>query len=163
MAPINAEFQILFHPDLPYDPKEVVLLYTLNQGKSFEDYLANKLTVKNWQITIYDLPMEVPFEFFLRILLKDGRIMLGKKENQNWKIGLKDNTNSGMYKAQVRIAEENLISVGRRCLVCDQIIPKDKNICQTPNCAASFCPTCNRMLPPNSNYCPWDKKSFAVG
>ena len=157
---ITAEFQILFHPDLADKAKELALLYTTNGGRNWDDYFANRLTDKNWQITMYDLN-EGPIEFFLRIILKDGRIVLGKKDQQNYKVKIRDNSDSNKYKAQIRLTQDNFVPVGRKCLVCEDIIPTGQYICKTPGCHASFCPDCSRMLPPFSNYCPWDKKLIA--
>lgn len=159
---MNAEFEVLFHPDMKLQPKEVAILYSSNGGKNFEDNYANRITEKNWNVQIFDLDERLPLEFFVRVVFKDGRLMLAKKEGQNYKIQLRDNTGSGKYKAQVRIEEGNLIFTGRRCLVCDQIIPRDKNICLTEECHAVYCPFCQRMLPPFANFCPWDKKSFPI-
>lgn len=158
---LSAEFQILFHPELKMSPKEVALVYTFD-GRSFDEIYANKLTEKNWNVQIFDLKEGQPMEFFVRCIMKDSRMMLGRKEGQNYKITLKDNTDGNKYKAQVRIDETNLVTAGRRCLVCDQVIPKGQNMCKTAQCQAVFCPFCNRMLPPYSNFCPWDQKSFPI-
>ena len=159
---ISAEFQILFHPDLNYKPTEVSIVYSLDKGKNWETYLANKATALNWGLSIYDLKPGAGMEFFIRITVDDGRIMLAKKNNKNYKVVLRDNTDQGRYKAQVRITEDLLIPVGRRCLICEEVIRKGRNMCETPGCNAVFCPECNRMLPPFSNYCPWDEKTFAL-
>jgi hypothetical protein len=161
MAKISAEFQILFHPDMKMSPKEVALVYTFD-GKSYDDYFANKLTDKNWNVSLYDLAEGQKMEFFVRCVFKDGRLLLGRKEGKNYQIQLRANTEQGNYKAQVRLDDSNLVYAGRRCLICDQIIPKDQNMCKTEQCHAVFCPQCNRMLPPYSNFCPWDKISFNI-
>ena len=158
---LSAEFEILFHPDMKLQPKEVALIYS-SDGKSWEDYFANRLTEKNWNVTMYDLQVDQQIEFFIRVIVKDGRIMLVRKEGQNYKVKVRDNTSSEKYKAQIRITDDILSHAGRRCLICDQVIPKNKNLCQTDGCSATYCPYCQRMLPPFSNFCPWDKKSFAV-
>ena len=154
---INAEFQILFHPQISIKPVEVYLVYTLTNGKNWETYLANKITPLNWGIGIYDLKPGQQLEFFLRVVIDDGRMFLIKKNRQNYKVIVRDNTNQGRYKAQVRVTEDLLMFIGRKCLICDETIPKNKNMCETEGCNAVYCPQCNRMLPPFSNYCPWDK------
>lgn len=158
---VNAEFQILLHPDLKISPKEIALVYT-SDGKKFEELFANKITEKNWNLQIFDMKDGQPMEFFIRCVMKDGRLMIGRKENKNYQITLRPNTEEGKYKAQVRLEESNLSVAGRRCLICDQVIPKSQNMCRTNQCHAVFCPNCNRMLPPYSNFCPWDKKSFPI-
>ncbi len=159
---ISAEFQILFHPDLNLKPTEVSLVYSFNQGRNWDTYLANKATPINWGTSMYDLPIGQQMEFFLRIIVDDGRIMIAKKNDENYKIILRDNTNQGRYKAQIRITSDLLISTGRKCLICENIVKKDRNICETPGCNAVYCPKCNRMLPPHSNYCPWDELTFKL-
>jgi hypothetical protein len=159
MGTISAEFQILFHPDMQMSPKEVALVYTFD-GKKFEDLYTNRIVDKNWNLVMYDIADGQKMEFFIRCVMKDGRLMIGRKEGKNYQIQLRPNTETGSYKAQVRLTDENMIYAGRRCLVCDQLIPKDQNICKTPQCFASYCPKCNRMLPPHANYCPWDKITF---
>ncbi len=88
----------------------MVLLYTLDGGRNWEDIYANRITEKNWNVQIYDMEEEAAFEFFLRIIIKDGRIMLGKKDEQNYKVKIRDNTNNQKYKAQVRITDDNLVT-----------------------------------------------------
>ncbi len=159
---ITAEFQILIHPDFPHKPNELTIVYSTDKGKNWETYLANKITPINWGINIYDLEVGKQIEFFIRIVFDDGRLVLAKKNNQNYKVIIRDNSDQNKYKAQIRITEDILVPIGRKCLVCEEIIRKGTNICQTPGCHAVFCPYCNRMLPPFSNYCPWDEKTFKI-
>jgi hypothetical protein len=159
---IEAEFQVLLHPDMQIIPKEIALLYSFTGGRNWDDYYANKITAKNWQVNMYDLPTGATMEFFLRLVFKDGRIMTGKKTNANYKINIRDNSDSGKYKAQIRITNENLSSIGRKCLICEQVVAHGTNMCATDQCFAVYCPDCNRMLPPFGNYCPWCKKVVSI-
>ncbi|MHA1340390.1 MAG: hypothetical protein ACTSRZ_09280 [Promethearchaeota archaeon] len=154
---INADFEILFHPDLDIEIKEVRFLYSLDEGKSWDDYYANKLGKKRYNITIYDLPEDNSFYFYIEVFLKDGRVMVAKKSNDYYKTTLVDK-GEGVYKAQVRIKD---LSFGYRiCLICEKRIPGDGIQCATLECEATYCPFCNRMLLPHSNYCPWDQKQI---
>ena len=40
----------------------------------------------------------------------------------------------------------------------DGMIPDGNFNCQIPECEATYRPLCIRSLPPNSNYCPREKK-----
>ncbi|MHA1819068.1 MAG: hypothetical protein ACTSU2_14270 [Promethearchaeota archaeon] len=152
---IGADLEILFHPDLDIDIKEVRILYSLDNGTTWDDYYANKLNPKKYQISMYDLPLNEPMEFYIEVTLRDGRVLKALKEGKNYRVILNDK-GGGMYKAQVRIKE--LVFSHRICIICESIIKGDGIQCETPGCNATYCPFCNRMLPPHSNYCPWDKK-----
>jgi hypothetical protein len=152
---INADFEILFHPDLDFDIKEVKMMFSVDNGKSWDDYIANKLAVKKYQATMYDLPSNEFMDFYVDILLTDGRVMKAVKDNQNYRVQLIDK-GEGSYKAQVRI--KDILPSHRICLVCDNHIAANSIQCETKECEATYCPLCNRMLPPHSNYCPWDLK-----
>ena len=150
---INVELEVLIHPKLELKITELALLYRTDKESSFDDYYANKLNPKKWNIKMYDIPMNVRMEFYLRFTMNDGSIILGKKDGKNYAIQPRDNAD-GEYKAQIRITEDRLMEVGRKCLVCEELLRKGTNICE--KCSATFCPSCTRMLPPGSNYCPWD-------
>ena len=149
---INADFEILLHPDLVLEISGVTLWYTV--GKNWDDYYANKIN-KKYQLTIYDLPEEGMMEFYIEISLKDGRVMKASKGGDNYKVKLVDK-GGGVYKAQVRVKELNFSY--RQCLICESKIPSPGIQCETKECEATYCPNCNRILPPHSNYCPWDQK-----
>jgi hypothetical protein len=151
---IEAEFEILIHPDLPLEVKEVEFNYALSGRSDYQDYLANKVNEKKYVVTIYDLPLNAEMDFYIKFIKKDGEIILGKKENKNYRVQIKDNA-EGKYKAQIRITEQNLMEVGRKCLVCGEVLKKGTHICQ--KCDANYCPKCTRMLPPRKDYCPWCK------
>jgi hypothetical protein len=151
---IDAEFEILIHPELPLDIKELELNYALNGRNDYQDYLTNKINEKKYSVTIYDLPSGADMDFYLRFIKKEGDILLGKKDNKNYRVQIRDNA-EGKYKAQIRITEENLIEVGRQCLVCNEVLRKGTHSCE--KCEANYCPQCTRMLPPKKNYCPWCK------
>jgi len=156
---LRAEFEILIHPKLELDLKETILMYSLDEGKSWDDYYGNKLgTAKKWQVTMYDMKEGVNMTFFIRFVQKDGKIFIANKEGKNYHIELRANQNDGSYKAQVRIAKAN--QVGKKCIVCETIINKNDNSCPNPECLAVYCPDCSRMLPPLANYCPWCDHQF---
>lgn len=155
---IRAEFEILIHPKLDLEPSETILMYSLNGGKSWDDYYGNKLgTPKKWQVTMYDIKEKSNMSFFIRFIQKDGKIFIANKDGKNYEIEVKRNQED-YYKAQVRIAK--VIPVGKKCIVCGEIIGKDDNICPNAECYATYCPECSRMLPPTSNYCPWCEIQF---
>ncbi|MHA1282824.1 MAG: hypothetical protein ACTSQP_10000 [Promethearchaeota archaeon] len=155
---IRTEFEILIHPNLDLEPIEVIFMYSLDGGKTWDDYYGNKLgTPKKWQVTQYDMKEGSEMTFFIRFIQKDGKIFIANKDGQNYKVILKRNQ-PDHYKAQVRIAK--VIQIGKKCIVCDTLINKNENICPNPECGATYCPKCSRMLPPSSNYCPWCKIQF---
>ncbi|MBD3350583.1 MAG: hypothetical protein GF364_03755 [Candidatus Lokiarchaeota archaeon] len=153
---ITADIEILFHPDLSLDIKEIRLLYSLDGGKAWDDYYANKLSGDKYNITMYDMPENAQIEFYIEILLKDGRVMKAQKKTDNYKTRLLDQ-GEGVYKAQVRIREVR--QTHRKCIICGSLIQGIQ--CTTPECEATYCPICNRLLPPHSNYCPWDKQMIS--
>ncbi len=155
---IRAEFEIIIHPNLKLEPAETIFMYSLDGGKTWDDYGGNKLgTPKNWQITMYDIIEGSKMEFFIRFIQKDGQIFIANKDGKNYSIELKLNQ-PDHYKAEVRIAK--VISVGRKCIVCGTVINKGENMCLNKECRATYCPKCMRMLPPSSNYCPWCQLQF---
>jgi hypothetical protein len=155
---IRAEFEIIIHPKLELEPTETIFMYSLDGGKTWDDYYGNKLgTSKSWQITMYDMKEGANMTFFIRFIQKDGKIFIANKEGENYKIELKLNQ-PDHYKAQVRIAKVSMI--GKKCIVCEAIINKNENKCPNLDCLASYCPDCSRMLPPSANYCPWCKLQF---
>jgi len=155
---IRAEFEILIHPNLELEPLETVFMYSLDGGKTWDDYYGNKLgTSKNWQITMYDIKEGSNLTFFIRFIQKDGQIFIANKEGKNYNIELKKNQ-PDHYKAQVRIAK--VTSIGKKCIICETLINKNENSCPNEECLASYCPECSRMLPPSANYCPWCSLQF---
>jgi RNA polymerase subunit RPABC4/transcription elongation factor Spt4 len=154
---IKGSWEILIHPDLLLQPKEVTLLYRIGGGQ-FDDYFANKLEKEtHWQVDIYDLPENAELEFFLKFFDKDGRMYIANKEGQNYKVTLTAGQD-GTYRARVKVT--SIVDIGHRCLLCDTQFARGKNAC--PKCGAVFCPDCHRMLPPKSNFCPWCEKEFPV-
>jgi hypothetical protein len=151
---IPIELEILIHPDLELDVKELEIEYSLDDTNDFIPYTANKVNDKKYLITLYDIPSGSAMEFYLRFIKKDGELVLGKKEENNYKVQIRENA-EGKYKAQIRITEQNLVEVGRKCLVCSEVLKKGKHVCS--KCNANYCPKCTRMLPPNKNFCPWCK------
>ena len=86
---IRAEFEIIIHPKLDLEPIDIVFMYSLDGGKSWDDYYGNKLgTAKKWQVTMYDMKEGVDLTFFVRFIQKDGRIFLANKEGKNYNIQL---------------------------------------------------------------------------
>ena len=155
---IRAEFEILIHPNLEIEPMETILMYSMDGGKTWDDYYGNKLgTPKKWQVTMYDVKEKSNMSFFIRLIQKDGKIFIANKDGKNYEIELKRNQ-PDHYKAQVRIAK--VTSVGKKCIVCNTVIGKDQNSCPNEGCKASYCPECSRMLPPTSNFCPWCENQF---
>ncbi|HMF33431.1 MAG TPA: zinc ribbon domain-containing protein [Candidatus Lokiarchaeia archaeon] len=154
---LKGSWEILIHPDLKIQPKEVALLW--RQGDApFDDYLANKLgTETHWQVDIYDLPENEEIEFFLKFFDKDGCIYIANKDGENYRVMLKPGQD-GTYRARVKVT--NIVDVGSRCLLCESQFPRGTNAC--PKCGAVYCPTCHRMLPPKSNYCPWEDLTFEI-
>ena len=150
---IDAEFEILIHPELPLDIKELELNYALNGRNDYQDYLTNKINEKKYSVTIMICP-RCRYGLLSTLHQKEGDILLGKKDNKNYRVQIRDNA-EGKYKAQIRITEENLIEVGRQCLVCNEVLRKGTHSCE--KCEANYCPQCTRMLPPKKNYCPWCK------
>jgi len=132
-------------------------LTSLDEGKNWDDYYANLISKNSYKIVIYDLPENNPFYFYIEVFLKDGRVMAAKKDGDYYKTILV-NKGDGTYKAQVRIKDLNFNY--RICLICEKRIPGEGIQCTTLECEATYCPFCNRMLLPHSNYCPWDKKSI---
>jgi hypothetical protein len=155
---IGADFEILFHPDVDLEVKEIRLVYSLDYGKTWDDYFANKLAPKKYNLTMYDLPIDQPMEFYLEVYLNDGRVEKVLKDGNNYKVTIVDK-GEGSYKAQIRIKDTTFSH--RVCIICGSLI-KGKGIqCPTPDCEATYCPICNRLLPPHSNYCPWDEKQIS--
>jgi hypothetical protein len=70
---IGADFEILFHPDFDLEIKELRLVYSLDYGKTWDDYFANKLAPKKYNLSMYDLPVDQQMEFYLDLTLNDGR------------------------------------------------------------------------------------------
>lgn len=155
---IRTEFEILIHPDLDLEPADLIFMYSLDGGKTWDDYYGNKLgTPKKWQITQYDMKEGSQMTFFIRFIQKDGKIFIANKEGKNYNVELTLNQ-PDHYKAQVRIAKATFI--GKKCIICGNILKKDENMCSNTECSAAYCPKCNRMLPPSSNYCPWCELQF---
>lgn len=156
--PIKAEFDVIIHPDLNLEPNELVFMYSIDGGKSWDDYYGNKLgTIKNWNVTIFDLFVDQEISFFIRFIEKSGKIHIANKEGKNYNVTLRENQPDS-YKAQVRI--KNVTEVGMKCIICGTVLNKSQSTCPNQECGATFCPHCNRMLPPSSNYCPWCTKEF---
>lgn len=153
---LGADFELLFHPDLKLSVNEIAMWYSVDSGKTWDDYYANKLSSHKYNIRMFDLPEGKTMEFYVEVALKDGRVMRVTKDGNNYKVKLVDKGDS-MYKAQVRIKDMSFAY--RKCLICESKI--DGIQCQTPECEATYCPICNRMLAPHSNYCPWDNKIIA--
>lgn len=135
-------------------------MYSLDGGKTWDDYYGNKLgTAKNWQVTQYDMKEGAEMTFFIRFIQKDGSIFIANKDGKNYQVTLKKNQ-PDHYKAQVRIGPKAVTQIGKKCIVCDTLINRGQNNCPNPECGATYCPDCSRMLPPSSNYCPWCKQQF---
>jgi RNA polymerase subunit RPABC4/transcription elongation factor Spt4 len=155
---IKAEFDIVIHPELDIEPSEVVLMYSVDGEKSWDDYYGNKLgTPKNWNVTVFDLTEGHDISFFIRFIEKSGKIFVANKEGRNYNVTIRENQPDS-YKAQIRI--KNIKEIGMKCVVCGTLLNKGQHTCPNSECGATFCAHCKRMLPPSSNYCPWCKKEF---
>ncbi|MHA1731372.1 MAG: hypothetical protein ACTSU5_05485 [Promethearchaeota archaeon] len=155
---VRGEWEILFHPGLKVNPKEVVFFYTLD-GENWDDYYANKLGIPTkWQVAVYDLPEGQELTFFIKDVEKDGRIRVANNEGKNYKVTVKAGEKTGTYRAQVRVSK--LQVTGHVCLLCETAFPSTSNSCPNPGCGAVYCPGCSRMLPPKANFCPWCQIDF---